>query len=145
MLDNTQFSLDFWWNLELNTDFLEFRDIIVDRKSKYTVAAWKIEKLEEVKQFIFELNKDKYYKKSTHNTYAYRIKSENWSIIEWKNDDWETWAGMCILREMQRENCAGMIIVVTRYFWGIHLQSDRFKNVIDASKYIIDKIKSWQN
>jgi putative IMPACT (imprinted ancient) family translation regulator len=90
--------------------------------------------------FMKDLLSDKYFRKSTHNSYAYRIKLDNWSILEWKNDDWETWAGMCILRELQRENMINTIVVVTRYFWWIHLQSDRFKNVIEWTKLILKEI-----
>lgn len=113
------------------------QNIIIDRKSKYTVVAWFVASKESVNNFIKEILKDKYFQKSTHNTYAYRIKLENGSILEWKNDDGETWAWMCILRELQREEAINTIIVVTRYFWWIHLQADRFKNVIDASKIIL--------
>lgn len=143
MFNENQFSLDLWWDIQTEEIFIEFKDIIIDRKSKYTSAWWKVTSKEEVKQFIHNLHQDKYYRKSTHNSFAYRLKSENWSVVEWKNDDWETWAWMCILREMQRENCINMIIVITRYFGGIHLQSDRFKNVIDWSKYFINEIKKW--
>lgn len=117
------------------------KDIIIDRKSKYTLTAIKVEKKENIQTFFKELLKDDYYKKATHNSYAYRIKLENNSILEWKNDDWETWAWMCILREIQRENWINMLVIVTRYFWWIKLQTDRFKNVIDACKIFFEKLK----
>lgn len=115
------------------------QNVIVDRKSKYTVVAWLIESKEEIKIFLKEILRDKYFQKSTHNTYAYRIKQENWSILEWKNDDSETWAWNCILRELQRAEVVNLIVIVTRYFWWIKLQSDRFKNVIDATKIILNE------
>jgi len=131
--------------LTLNLDqnyYIPFRrkilqNIIIDRKSKYTSLAGFITKKDDIKLFIKELEKDKYFIKSTHNTYAYRIKLENWSILEWKNDDWETGAGNCILRELQRENMVNTIVVITRYFGWIHLNTDRFKNVINATKEIL--------
>jgi putative IMPACT (imprinted ancient) family translation regulator len=61
-------------------------------------------------------------------------------VLEWKNDDGETWAGNCVLRELQREEFINTIVVVTRYFWGIHLQADRFKNVIEGTKIILKEI-----
>lgn len=143
MFNENQFSMDLWNQISIDEKFIEYKNIIIDRKSKYTVCAWKIENKEEVKKFIWNILRDKYYQKATHNSYAYRIKNQSGSILEWKNDDWETWAGMCILREMIREDCQNMIIVVTRYFWWIHLQSDRFKNVIDGSQFIINEIKKW--
>lgn len=110
---------------------------IIDRKSKYTTTWWYISKKEDIKFFMDDLLDDNYFKKATHNTYSYRILLENWSILEWKNDDGETWAWNCILRELQRENMINTIVVVTRYFWWIQLHSDRFKNVINATKEIL--------
>jgi putative IMPACT (imprinted ancient) family translation regulator len=129
-------SLDFW---SIYPKFKRriIQNVIIDRKSKYTVVAWFIEWKEEVKDFMKEILRDKYFQKSAHNTYAYRIKQENWSILEWKNDDWETWAWNCILRELQRAEAVNCIVVVTRYFWWIFLQADRFKNVIEATKIIL--------
>jgi len=116
------------------------QNVIIDRKSKYSVVAWYIESKEDVKIFIKEILKDKYFQKSSHNSYAYRIKQENISVLDWKNDDWETGAWNCILRELQRAETVNIIVVVTRYFWGIPLHADRFKNVINATKIILKEI-----
>lgn len=131
-------SLDFWW---ITPPFRRkiMQNVIVDRKSKYTVVWGFVEKKEDIKKFISALNVDKYFQKSTHNTYAYRIKLENGWVLEGKNDDGETWAWNCILRELQRAEAVNTIVVVTRYFGGIHLQADRFKNVIEATKIILDE------
>ena len=132
-------SLNFWNSKKPSFRRKIMQNIIIDRKSKYTVVWWYVEWVEEVKPFIKELLQDKYFQKSTHNTYAYRIETENWSIIEWKNDDGEVWAGNCILRELQRDDVVNILVVVTRYFWWIQLQSDRFKHVIDATKMILNE------
>ena len=128
-------------NLEKNYTLSYKRKVlennIIDRKSKYTTVWWYVAKKEEIKPFIKELLKDSYFRKATHNTYSYRILLESWSVLEWKNDDWETGAWNCVLRELQRENMVNTIVVVTRYFWWIHLNSDRFKNVINATKEIL--------
>gem|GEM_PF-890672 len=58
------------------------KNIIIDRKSKYTTVGGFIIKKEQVKEFLKELLKDKYFQKSTHNTYAYRIVLENKTILE---------------------------------------------------------------
>ena len=140
------FSLPFFMEkltLDLNQNFiLPFRrkilqNNVIDRKSKYTTVWWFIRTKEELKPFVKDLLADKYFAKATHNTYSYRILLENWSILEWKNDDWETAAWNCILRELQRENMINVIVVVTRYFWWIQLHADRFKNVIKATKNIL--------
>ncbi|MCT4617572.1 MAG: YigZ family protein [Candidatus Gracilibacteria bacterium] len=136
-----QFAMDFGDNLSTEETFIIYKNVIVDRKSKYTTTGGKVKSEEEVKQFIKNLNKNKYFQKATHNSYAYIIKGESGALIEGKNDDGETGAGMCILRELKRENAVNLIVVVTRIFGGVYLQADRFKNVIDASKLFLNKLK----
>ena len=114
------------------------KDIIIDRKSKYTAVWWNVKNKEEIQEFLKILLKEKYFQKATHNSFAYRIELPNWSILESKNDDGETWAWNCILRELKREDLINVIMVVTRYFWGIHLNADRFKNVINATKIFVE-------
>jgi putative IMPACT (imprinted ancient) family translation regulator len=84
-----------------------------------------------------DLLKQEYFRKATHNTYAYRIVQENGSIVESRSDDGEAGAGNCILRELQREELVNIIVVVTRYFGGVQLHADRFKNVIEATKIFL--------
>jgi len=139
--NSDQFSFDIWWDCILSEDREEYRDIIIDRKSKYSVVAYRISELDQVKLRYKELKTESYFAKATHNSYAYRVKQDNSSIIEWKNDDGEQWAWMCILRELQRENATGILLIVTRYFGWIQLHSDRFKNVIDACKFFFEKQK----
>ncbi len=141
VFNQDQFSLDVWSDFSLSQSKVEYKDIIIDRKSKYTVVAFRISELTEVKKLFKELTTHNYFRKASHNSYAYRIKQENGSIIEWKNDDWEQWAGMCILRELQREDATNIMLIVTRYFWWIQLHNDRFKNVIDACKIFFEKEK----
>jgi putative IMPACT (imprinted ancient) family translation regulator len=132
-------SLNFWKNKIPSFKRKILKDVIVDRKSKYTSVWWFVESKEEVDDFMKELLKDKYFRKATHNTFAYRLKLENWTILESKNDDQEAWAWNCILRELQRVEALNIIIVITRYFWWIQLHADRFKNVINATKIMLDK------
>ncbi len=130
-------SLDFWWTKTFLENKKVFLDAIKDRWSIFTPAWGIVNSKEDINIFLNNLIKEKPFKKATHNSYAYRIKLENGSILEWKNDDWEKWAWLCILRELQRENYINSIVVVSRYFWWIHLQTDRFKHIINASKMIL--------
>ncbi len=132
-------SLDFWESQSLDFEKKIMKNIIIDRKSKYTVVGWQVFSEADVQSFLKDLLRDSYFRKATHNSYAYRIRSENGSILESKNDDGESWAGNCILRELQRENMVNSLIIVTRYFGWIHLQSDRFKNVINATKLFLEE------
>jgi len=139
MFQEWQFALGFspWYQIPKKR--IVYKNIIVDRKSKYSVVWQYIVSDSEAREFLKELKKDAFFRKADHNSRAYRLQSETWLVLESKNDDGETWAGMCILRELQRENALNMILVVTRYFGGIHLHTDRFKNVIDACKIFFQK------
>lgn len=141
VFNEKQFSFDMWGDFSLTDNRIEYRDVIVDRKSKYSVVAFKINDITEVKKHFKLLREETYFRKATHNSYSYRLKQTNGSIIEGKNDDGEQGAGLCILRELQRENTTGMMLIVTRYFWGVQLHADRFKNVIDACKIFFEKEK----
>jgi len=134
-------ALNLWANRIPDFKRKILQNVIVDRWSKYTVVWWFVESKEEVKIFMKEILKDKYFRKATHNTYAYRITQENGSILESKNDDGETGAWNCVLRELQRADSVNIILVVTRYFGWVKLQADRFKNVIEASKIFIKEVK----
>lgn len=138
---DSQIWFDFWENFLLSSPKNQYRDIIVDRKSHYSVTAFQVDSFEAVKLCFLELKKEEYFRKATHNSYAYRLRQENGSVLEGKNDDGEQWAGMCILRELQRVNAIDTMLIVTRYFGGIQLHTDRFKNVIDACKIFFEKEK----
>ena len=133
-------ALDLWDNKIPDFKRKILQNVVVDRGSKYTVVWWFIESREEAKIFMKQILKDKYFRKATHNTYAFRFKQENWSIVETKNDDGETGAWNCVLRELQRANAVNTILVVTRYFGWVKLQSDRFKNVIEACKIFLKEL-----
>ena len=49
-----------------------------------------------------------------------------------KNDDGEAGADMVISRLLQREGLRDHIVVVTKWFGGKHLVSDRFRHVREA-------------
>jgi putative IMPACT (imprinted ancient) family translation regulator len=133
----TNLSFDFWWTKTFLENKKVILDAIKDRGSIFTPAWWIVNSKEDVHKFLNDLIIDKPFKNATHNSYAYRIKIESGSILEWKNDDWETGAWLCILRELQRENYVNSIVVVSRYFWWIHLQADRFKHIINSAKMIL--------
>ncbi len=132
--------LSSWVEVIPPTDTIFLHNIIADRWSKYSVTCLFLSQDQKPKDLYREVIKHKYYKKATHNTYARRHKRDDGSIIEGKNDDGETWAGMCILRELKRVNFVNGIVIVTRYYWGTKLQNDRFKHVIDATKKVLKEL-----
>jgi putative IMPACT (imprinted ancient) family translation regulator len=118
---------------------MTIHNIITDRGSSYTVSWGAITSREEIKPRLKEHLSDKYFQKATHNTYAWRVLLPDGGILEAKNDDGETWAGYCILRELQRTHMVNVIVVVTRYFGGIQLHADRFTHGVNATKALLEK------
>jgi putative IMPACT (imprinted ancient) family translation regulator len=132
--------LSTWKDIEPWEEIIFLHKIIIDRWSKYSITCLPLKDTDLVKKIIKKNTTHKFYTKATHNIYAWR-RREDWSIIEWKNDDGETWAGLCILRELKRAHFINWIIIVTRYYGWVKLQNDRFKHVIDATKKLIQKIQ----
>lgn len=111
-----------------------FENILTDRGSKYAVSGGPCASAEAAKAFIKALCRRKKFAKATHNT---------WGLIlpdgkPLKNDDGEAGAGLVILRMLEREGRIGEIVVVTRWFGGVHLGGDRFRRVQDAVRIYFD-------
>lgn len=111
-----------------------YDNIFSDRGSKYAVSGGPCASPEAAKAFVKELCRKKKFAKATHNT---------WGLIlpdgtPLKNDDGESGAGLVILRMLERDGVTGEIVVVTRWFGGIHLGGDRFRRVQDAVRVYLD-------
>ncbi|MCF7820801.1 MAG: YigZ family protein [Candidatus Pacebacteria bacterium] len=102
--------------------------IIVDRKSSYSLSYLSVKTEAEIKAGVNYLKNDKKLKKATHNSYAFRYQNST-QIIEGKNDDGEKGAGNIILNYLQNNNLNSLLVVVSRYYGGIKLGADRFKNI----------------
>jgi len=133
-----QASIDFLDSHRLPKDFILLENVIIDRGSKYSVSGGKVLNREEIKAFLTKLKTPKKYAKATHHSWAARL-SRDGKIWETKQDDGETGAGAVILRIMQKQNYVNSIVVVTRWFGGTHLGTDRYKHVQDATKLILEK------
>ncbi len=102
-------------------------NIFTDRGSKYAVSGGPCTSAKEAKAFVKALCRRKKFAKATYNTWAVLLPEG-----PLKNDDGEAGAGMVIVRMLEREGRVGEIIVVTRWFGGVHLGGDRFRRVQDA-------------
>jgi putative IMPACT (imprinted ancient) family translation regulator len=104
---------------------LQIDNVVSDRGSKYAVSGFEVSSREAVKLFLKKLQAKKKFAKATHNTWAVIYKDGT----RVKNDDGESGAGMIILRMLERNNIVDHIIVVTRWYGGVHLRGDRFRHV----------------
>lgn len=120
------------------TDWLQCEQIIEDRGSRYSVTGGKVLGKEDVLALIKKLKENPVYANATHNTWAARIEHEN-AVFEIENDDGETGAGKVILYMMRKKQAVNCMVVVTRWFGGIKLETDRYKHVQDATRYWISE------
>lgn len=111
-------------------------NIFTDRGSKYAVSGGPCASPDEARAFIKTLCRKKKFAKATHNTWAVLLPDGT----PLKNDDGEAGAGMVILRMLERADRVGEIIVVTRWFGGVHLGGDRFRRVQDAVRVYLDDV-----
>jgi putative IMPACT (imprinted ancient) family translation regulator len=59
-----------------------------------------------------------------------------------KNDDGESGAGAVILKMLERAELVDHIVVVTRWYGGVHLGGDRFAHVVTSVRaYLADLAK----
>jgi hypothetical protein len=70
---------------------------------------------------------------ASHNITAWRV-SGNHSIIEDSNDDGEAGGGRHILGLMQADNVVNVLLVVTRWYGGIMLGTDRWRIMSQVSR-----------
>lgn len=137
-MKTNQIGISFNDEKKVTQPFLQFDKIISDRGSKYSVSGGKVLGQEDINKFLETLTSDKKYAKATHHSWAARVLRDG-QIWEIKNDDGETGAGGVILRILQKQNFVNTLVVVTRWYGGKHLGSDRFKHVQDATVYFCDK------
>jgi len=118
------------------TDWLQCEQIIEDRGSRYSVTGGKVLCRDDLLALIKKVKENSSYANATHNTWAARIERDG-AIFEIENDDGETGAGKVILNMMKKQHAVNCIIVVTRWFGGIKLETDRYKHVQNATRYWI--------
>ena len=90
----------------------------------------------EIEAFLVELKRAKKFAKATHNTWACLL-SEEGAV---KGDDGEAGAGAVILKMLERAELRNHIVVVTRWYGGVHLGGDRFAHVVTSVRAYLDAL-----
>jgi len=109
-----------------------------DRKSKFQAFVAQVYSVEDVTNVLKQLKSNKKIATATHNMYAYRI-GQGTKIIEDREDDGEGGGGDKILYVLQVKKAENLLIVVTRWYGGIHLGQTRFKHITDCATNAYDK------
>lgn len=109
---------------------LQLLNIVKDRGSKYAVSGGSVHSKQDIDVFLLKLKSNKKFAKATHNTWA-AILSDSGPI---KNDDGESGAAAIILKMLERQKLFNHIVVVTRWYGGVHLGGDRFTHVVSSTR-----------
>lgn len=78
--------------------------------------------------------------RATHRIYAYRtfvVKNEKKLPLHDCEDDGETGAGAKVLNLLELMDAENVMVVVTRWYGGIHLGPDRFKHILGLARKAI--------
>ena len=76
--------------------------------------------------------------RAEHNMYAYRIGRPG-AVIEHFEDDREWGAGKNILTVLKDKDITNKLVVVTRWFDGVHIGPKRFQYIREAAVQVLDK------
>jgi len=105
-------------------------NVVSDRGSRYAVSGGAAMGRTGVDAFLTGLKRNKKFAKATHNSWAVLSSAEG----PLKGDDGEIGAGAALLRVLDRAGLCDHVIVVTRWYGGVHLGGDRFRHVTTAAQ-----------
>ncbi len=117
---------------------LQIGDVLRDRGSRYAVSGGPVAGRAGIEVFLADLKRDKKYAKATHNSWAALLAGEG----AVKGDDGEAGAGAVILRMLERAELYDHVIVVTRWYGGVHLGGDRFAHVVTCVRSYLDALRA---
>jgi hypothetical protein len=108
---------------------------ITEKKSIFLARVAPVSSPAQAKQYVTHLlSTDKKAARATHNMTAWRIKGPNDTSYQDCDDDGETAAGGRMLHLMQLMDVWDVMVVVTRWYGGVHLGPDRFRLINTASR-----------
>ncbi|KFM61569.1 Protein IMPACT-A, partial [Stegodyphus mimosarum] len=121
---------------------IEHGEPIIDRKSVFQAHVARVVSTKQVKQVLDKLKENRKIAIATHNIYAYRIaRGKTGTFIQDCEDDGETKAGSVLLHLLQILDVQDVLVVVSRWYGGIHLGPDRFKHISNAARILLSNLK----
>ena len=78
--------------------------------------------------------------RAEHNIYAYRFGGKD-GVLEHYDDDREWGAGKHILSVLREKNISNTMVVVTRWFGGVHMGAKRFELVKEAASQALELLQ----
>lgn len=111
---------------------------IIDRKSTFQGHVAQVFNRDDVLSAMQQLKLNTKIERATHNMYAYRINDGNvW--LQDCDDDGESQAGSRLLHLLQVIEAKNVLVVVSRWYGGVHLGSARFKHINNAARQVLEE------
>jgi hypothetical protein len=115
-------------------------DVITEKKSVFVARAAAVTSVDQAKQYLAHLLvSDKKVAKATHNITAWRVRCENGVQFQDCDDDGETAAGGRLLHLLELMGVWNVMVVVTRWYGGVHLGPDRFRIINQTARDAVVK------
>ncbi|ETN99084.1 hypothetical protein RFI_38405 [Reticulomyxa filosa] len=117
---------------------------LTDRKSTFQAFFSRVQTVDQVDDVVNQLKQDNKIARATHNIMAYRI-APNSSVdktahaIEGRDDDGEHSGGDKMLAVLRAMNALNVVVVVSRWYGGIHLGPDRFRHIGNLTRQIVEE------
>lgn len=110
-------------------------EILVDRKSSFLAHATAVSAKAPFTQFLDHLNSLPRLKNATHCMYAYRMRCDEPSrLVLGQHDGGEGGSGDRLARLLEFSGCDNVAVVVSRWYGGVKLGSDRWKRISSVAK-----------
>ena len=110
-----------------------------DRKSVFLAHASTLPAPSALSSFLDYLSSLATLKRATHRMYAYRIVRDNINFATRHNDGGEKGSGERLSRLLEAAQCEDVIVVVSRWYGGVKLGSDRWKLISSVAKEVLSK------
>lgn len=112
-------------------------DLLRDRGSRYAAAVGPVRSRSEIDTFLATLRSRRKFAKATHHSWA-AVLADSGPL---KGDDGEAGAGAVILKMLEREGLSDKIVVVTRWYGGVHLGGDRFAHIVTCTRAALAELR----
>jgi len=118
-------------------------ETLIDRKSKFQAHVARVSSIEQVKWAHRQLLSDPNVASATHNIVAYRFRDGiRGTLISDYDDDNEKGAGSRLATLLDNRSEDDAFVMITRWFGGVELGPDRYKNINLVAKLLLEQSQS---
>ena len=114
---------------------------VTEKKSVFQAHVCRgVESVDEVEMVMDILNESRKVRAATHNILAYRVSRPDGTFYQDHDDDGETAAGGRLLRLLVLADARNVVVVVSRWYGGVHLGPARFHVINTAAKVALESL-----